>query len=484
MRSTKIHRAKNVGRTPHPTTINAYLAVSLTGLIYALIFYPLVLSGCDVLDRECLYASRPENKFFWPMLSLIAAVMVASNWRRFSIAPNIAALLALLAFAGATVLWAFSPELSAIRYTQQVMIVASVVLPALIWAERGDLLRGIFYCFTLACVINIFFVLGPPPSFAENATPGYSGYFSGKNYLGICAAITLLLAIHELTYPGTRRWAGFAVAVLAITLLYLSNAKTAAGLAILAPTLALVSQFVRRRLRLSLLVVPLAILLSYVAISSVSNINVYRLSYVVYGDSTFTGRRFIWEFADSEIRKRPLHGWGYQSFWLAGPNAPSVVDAPGWIKTMPNAHNGYLDTTLEMGYIGLALLLTFVATTVHLAGRIFDHSLRRGWIVLTLAYFAICTNFFESMWMRAFELVWVLFLLLAAEVGRQWQLSVRGSAQNEIARGDLQMGWRARRMAGAPSLPGRREQPDSDEVTMRPRRRRRHRVPASSSVGE
>jgi hypothetical protein len=47
-------------------------------------------------------------------------------------------------------------------------------------------------------------------------------------------------------------------------------------------------------------------------------------------------------------QNRPLLGWGHQSFWLVGPDAPSVVDAPGWVKTMPNAHNGYYDATLEM----------------------------------------------------------------------------------------------------------------------------------------
>ena len=39
-----------------------------------------------------------------------------------------------------------------------------------------------------------------------------------------------------------------------------------------------------------------------------------------------------------------------------GADAPSIFDAPGWIKAMPSAHNGYLDTQLDMGYVGLAFL--------------------------------------------------------------------------------------------------------------------------------
>src|SRR6202043_235293 len=70
-------------------------------------------------------------------------------------------------------------------------------------------------------------------------------------------------------------------------------------------------------------------------------------------------------FRGSRDRAQPPRGWGYQSFWLVGPDAPSILDAPGWVKLMPNAHNGYYDAMLELGYVGLALLVTFLVTTVH-----------------------------------------------------------------------------------------------------------------------
>ena len=106
---------------------------------------------------------------------------------------------------------------------------------------------------------------------------------------------------------------------------------------------------------------------------------------MLYGDSTFTGRTFIWDFAQSEIARRPLLGWGYQSFWLVGPDAPSVLDAPGWVKVMPNAHNGYYDTMLEMGYVGFALLVIFIIATLHAVGRVADRDPARAWLVLSLA---------------------------------------------------------------------------------------------------
>ena len=142
---------------------------------------------------------------------------------------------------------------------------------------------------------------------------------------------------------------------------------------------------------------------------------------MLYGDSSLTGRTVIWDFANYEIARRPLLGWGYQSFWLVGPDAPSVVDAPGWVKMMPNAHNGYYDTTLEMGYVGYYLLVIFILATLHAVGRVIYRDAARAWLLLSLALYIICFNYFESLWMRGFEFLWVVFLIVAAEIGRYWQ---------------------------------------------------------------
>jgi len=88
---------------------------------------------------------------------------------------------------------------------------------------------------------------------------------------------------------------------------------------------------------------------------------------------------------------------------------------------MPNAHNGYLDTMLEMGYVGLTLLTVFILTTLHGIGRVADRDGRKAWLLLSLAFYIMITNGLESIWMRGFEMLWVVFLILAGEVGRYWQ---------------------------------------------------------------
>ena len=221
-------------------------------------------------------------------------------------------------------------------------------------------------------------------------------------------------------YPGSRRAFEIIVVAIATPLLFVSNSKTSLGLALLSPFLAGLILVARKLTRISPAIVPILTIVCYMVLSTLLDFNISRLSYAIYGDSTFTGRTIIWDYAQKEIELKPLLGWGYQSFWLVGPGGPSLT-APGWVKIMPNAHNGYLDTMLEMGYVGLFLLVVFIIATLHAIGRVADRDLRRAWLVLSLVLFIVITNGLESFWMRGFEKLWVVFLILVAEIARYCQ---------------------------------------------------------------
>jgi exopolysaccharide production protein ExoQ len=403
--------------------------VAISACIFALIVSPLLifLTAPDVWTQQSIMEARPENRIFWPAMSAISvvlAVQTRSRLGRTTLPHHIICLLAYVAFAGASVLWAFSPEQSLTRFVQQVMIVTSIVLPAMLAARTSDVMRGLFLCFAFASILNVFFVLGGSATIVLYGSIGvvnigYQGYFLGKNYLGECAAVAFLLSFHEMLCPGRRRAFGIIVVVIATSLLFLSDSKTALGLAFISPFLAIITLSVRKITRISPAIILLSIPFCYVVLSSVSSFNMNRVSYMLYGDSTFTGRTMIWDFAQDEIERRPLLGWGYQSFWLV-PNSPKF-EAPGWVKMMPNAHNGYYDTMLEMGYVGLALLVVFITATLHAIGRVADRDPARARLVLSLALFIILYNYLESLWMRGFEFLWVVFLILTAEIGRYWR---------------------------------------------------------------
>jgi exopolysaccharide production protein ExoQ len=425
VRGYDTRHSRALSRTPlsgSKAMIDKFAMVPISACLFALVVFPLLIFF--TFNEPQSLEGRPETRIFWPAMAAISALLTVQNRSRLTLPPNIICLLAYLAFAGASVLWAFSPERSFIRYLQEVMIVTSIVLPAMLAARTADMMRALFLCFALALILNLLFVFQGSSTIVMNGSKlediGYQGYFIGKNYLGECAAVAFLLSINEIICRGwRRRLLGIVVLVLSFLLVYLSKSKTAFALAFICPFLAALTLTVRRRTRVSVAVILLCIPLCFELLASVSNLSFERLSYILYGDSTLTGRTIIWDFVNYEIGRSPLVGWGYQSFWFV-PNSPSF-EAPGWVKTMPNAHNGYIDTKLEMGYVGLVFLEIFIVATLHAIGRVADRDPTRARLLLSLVLFIVLYNFFESLWMRGFEFLWVVFVIVAAEAGRYWR---------------------------------------------------------------
>jgi O-antigen ligase len=298
------------------------------------------------------------------------------------------------------------------------MIVVSIVIPGVIAARSVDMMRGLFLCFSLAAILNIFFVVQGYQTLADKELIGYSGYFQGKNYLGECTAVAILLAFYEISRPGLRKVGGVIILLVSIFLILYSNSKTSLGLALLAPMIAGFLLITWRIVGVSPAVTVWCLILAYMVFAKLTGFTMNRLSYMLYGDSSFTGRQIIWDYVGLEIAHKPLLGWGYQSFWLVGPGGPSVLNAPGWVKTMPNAHNGYNDTMLEMGYIGLALLLAFITTMLYGVRWIAERDLARAWVALSIMLFIMMHNGLESTWMRGFEFLWIVFLVVAVDISR------------------------------------------------------------------
>jgi len=69
-------------------------------------------------------------------------------------------------------------------------------------------------------------------------------------------------------------------------------------------------------------------------------------------DMTFTGRTEIWQRC-LQVDINPLVGVGYYSFWLG--DRPEKI-SEGFFYKLNEAHNGYIETYLNSGIIGVFLL--------------------------------------------------------------------------------------------------------------------------------
>jgi exopolysaccharide production protein ExoQ len=132
-------------------------------------------------------------------------------------------------------------------------------------------------------------------------------------------------------------------------------------------------------------------------------------------DVTLTGRTEIWALTFEKFAERPWLGYGYYGFWQGlDSEAGDIWRIYGW--ETPNAHNGFLDIGIQLGFIGLSLFL--VSLFYHASLSLIQ--LRQGpsavhiWPLAFLAYM-ILGNLPESNLLTPNDLFWVLYVTLSLQ---------------------------------------------------------------------
>src|SRR4051794_33396092 len=147
---------------PRPSTpiIDIYGMVPIAACLFASVIMPLFIFMSPL---QSMSESRAENRIFWPALAAVAVFLAVRNHSRagrLTFPPHIVYLLVYSAFAGTSVLWAFKPDISFVRFVQQVMVLTSVMVPAMLAGRTTDIIRALFLCFAFASILNGLFVLG------------------------------------------------------------------------------------------------------------------------------------------------------------------------------------------------------------------------------------------------------------------------------------------------------------------------------------
>lgn len=146
-------------------------------------------------------------------------------------------------------------------------------------------------------------------------------------------------------------------------------------------------------------------------------------------DATLTDRTAVWHDA-LELQPDPIFGAGFESFWL-GKRLDKLWEKWWW---QPNqAHNGYIETYLNLGWVGIGIFAGMIIGTFGKISRAlltnFEFArLRLGFLFVILAY-----NFTEATF-KGVHLVWTVFYLIAIDypmVRRSRVRPLSGTVQRE-----------------------------------------------------
>jgi O-antigen ligase len=249
--------------------------------------------------------------------------------------------------------------------------------------------------------------------------PQFTGITTNKNALGVICLISAIILFWSLlcrlnlkTVKQTiRDFSTFAVMFILIAWL-LANARSATALAgtIIGCMILFIlcTQHVRRNTRLINLyaivsVVALILIHFSFDLMSVATSSLGR-------DETLTGRTAFWEELIT-FGTNPLIGTGYESFWL-GDRIAYFWDKYWW---RPNqAHNGYIELYLNIGFLGLTLLATLIIAAVRNIKKNISSMNSYNYQILRLTFIVIvlAVNVTEAYFKGP---VWFVFLVLAME---------------------------------------------------------------------
>ena len=123
-------------------------------------------------------------------------------------------------------------------------------------------------------------------------------------------------------------------------------------------------------------------------------------------DSTLTGRTAVWHAALS-LAESPVVGTGFESFWI-GSRYKQMAVLTG--MELNQAHNGYLEIYLNLGWIGVALLALVLITAYRRAVKGVRWMTPAASLRLAFFIIAISQNFTEASFGMAGP-VWIGFLI-------------------------------------------------------------------------
>jgi O-antigen ligase len=125
-------------------------------------------------------------------------------------------------------------------------------------------------------------------------------------------------------------------------------------------------------------------------------------------DPTLHGRNEIWSRVLREDTN-PFIGVGFYSFWTPDRNRRLST---GFYYSLGTAHNGYIETYVNHGLIGLALLLVMLVWAMQKARRAVLEATPLGALRLTLLIVLLLNNITESSFDRLVP-AWLTLLLVA-----------------------------------------------------------------------
>lgn len=345
-------------------------------------------------------------------------------------------LLILLGLVVCSVLWSAQPSLTQTR----AIALLGTTLFGIYFGTRfspKEQLDILAITFSVILLLSLVFVIALPQygKMSGIHAGAWRGIFIHKNPFGQLMVLSSLIFLSLSLRRGQSSWKAMLGLTMSVFMIVMSASSSSL---INFVTLFLVFTVLKVTLWPDRVMIPvISALAAFGCFASIFLVEMLELVVGSVGkDLTLTGRTDIWPIVIRQGLQRPILGYGYSGFW-GDWNSPgaAVWKDYGWLA--PNAHNGFIDLWIQLGFVGAAVfILGFLQMFIRSLqlSKQSDPSLY-SWSVIYLI-FTCLINSTESSLMVNNSLNWVLFVSLGISLQlqksrlRQPKDSIKISAYN------------------------------------------------------
>lgn len=322
-------------------------------------------------------------------------------------------------YCAVSVLWSDFPGVALKRWIKALGDYAMILI-MLTESNPGAAIRQVLARVSFVVIpMSILFVKYYPElgrTYASHwvGTQFYVGVCDTKNMLGMVCMVFGISALWRILdgWRGPRRdrrknfLVHGTIVAMGMWLLWLSDSKTCLACFVLTGSVLVAHTFfplARKRWILHLLVAAVILTCFAVLFLGIGGGALEAMG----RNPTLTGRTDIWAVLLS-IPINPILGTGFESFWL-GKRLILAWSHP-IVAGLTEAHNGYLETYLNLGWVGIALMAGLLWTGYRKILRLIEQDPQAGRLRLGFFIIAVVYNFTEAGF-RSTDLIWIAFIL-------------------------------------------------------------------------
>ena len=274
-----------------------------------------------------------------------------------------------------SVMWSIEPG-PTLRHALQYLYTTLIAF----WIGSRFTLPSLFATLAavLLCCILVSLVgpqIGLFDGFKQDEYVGAVRYFTGlytqKNIMGVVLVYAALATLVCGVVTDRRVWSLVIVLALA-PIVIMTKSTTGLLMYLLACSFVGVLWFLKAgKLRLPFVISLVVVTLGVVFFAIASDANLVEQFLGALGkDTTLTGRTVIWGQGSELFWQHPWLGLGYQAFWESPAYANEVMlIRAAVLESIGGFHNGYLETAVAMGGVGLVAYCTMLLAALIAAGR-------------------------------------------------------------------------------------------------------------------